>query len=133
VDTNRVYATGHSNGGAFTYLLWLARGYLFAAVAPSAAILPAVWRLKPKPVMHLAGEKDELVKFSWQQRMMTALRRLNGCEAEGKPWDKLCTLYPSPRGTPVITLIHPGGHALDPAAPALIVKFFKEHPANAAK
>ena len=26
VDEKRVYATGHSNGGAFTYLLWAARG-----------------------------------------------------------------------------------------------------------
>ena len=30
VDANRVYATGHSNGGAFTYLLWGERGDVFA-------------------------------------------------------------------------------------------------------
>ena len=37
VDEKRIYATGHSNGGGFTYLLWAARGDVFAAVAPCAA------------------------------------------------------------------------------------------------
>ena len=37
VDGKRIYSTGHSNGGGFTYLLWGARGDVFAAVAPSAA------------------------------------------------------------------------------------------------
>jgi polyhydroxybutyrate depolymerase len=38
VDDRRIYSTGHSNGGGFTYLLWAARGDVFAAVAPSAAV-----------------------------------------------------------------------------------------------
>ena len=37
VDEKRIYATGHSNGGGFTYLLWADRGGHFAAVAPCAA------------------------------------------------------------------------------------------------
>jgi polyhydroxybutyrate depolymerase len=37
VDTKRVYSTGHSNGGGFTYLLWAERGEVFAAFAPSAS------------------------------------------------------------------------------------------------
>jgi polyhydroxybutyrate depolymerase len=37
VDAKRIYATGHSNGGGFTYLLLAARGSTFAAFAPSAA------------------------------------------------------------------------------------------------
>lgn len=130
VDPKRIYATGHSNGGGFTYLLWLTRGEVFAAVAPSAAVATYAKRLTPKPVMHLAGEKDTLVKFAWQQRMMEALRKLNGCDAKGEPWDKRCEIYPSKTGTPVVTFIHPGGHGFDPAAPALIVKFFKQHPAG---
>lgn len=39
-DPKRVYSTGHSNGGAFTYLLWAKRGEAFAAVAPSSAVPP---------------------------------------------------------------------------------------------
>jgi polyhydroxybutyrate depolymerase len=133
VDDSRIYATGHSNGGGFTYLLWRTRGDVFAAIAPSAASGPgAEWAkrladLKPKPVLHLAGEKDALVKYEWQQVTMETLRKLNGCEPTGSEWAKWCTLYPSKTGTPVITLIHPGAHNFPPEASALFVKFFKEH------
>jgi polyhydroxybutyrate depolymerase len=127
VDSKRIFATGHSNGGAFTYLLWAERGDVLAAVAPSAGMtVESVPKLKPKPAMHIAGEKDPLVKFEWQERTIAAVRRINGCDAEGKPWAKDCTLYPSKMGTPVIAYIHSGGHVVPDAAPELIVKFFKE-------
>ena len=32
------------------------------------------------------------------------------------------------QAAPVVTFIHSANHAFPPAAPALIVKFFKEHP-----
>ncbi len=128
VDNRRIYSTGHSNGGGFTYLLWAARGDRFAAFAPSASIASPKQRaeLKPKPVLHVAGQNDSLVKFAWQQQMMDALRTLNEC-GEGKPGDKCCTLYASKLNAPVLAFIHPGTHAFPPAAPAIIVKFFKEH------
>lgn len=130
VDSRRIYATGHSNGGSFSYLLWAERGDVFAAFAPSAsAAAESLGRLKPKPAMHIAGENDPLVKFEWQQRTMDAVRKLNGCEPDGKPWDKQGTLYPSASGTPFVAFIHPGTHNFPANAPALIVKFFKEHPA----
>ncbi len=127
VDPKRLYATGHSNGGGFTYLLWAARGERFAACAPSgAAAARNLGWLAPKPVLHVAGEKDALVKFAWQQQTMNALRKLNEC-GEGKPWAKDCTFYESKIGAPVVTFIHPGGHQFPAAAPALIVRFFQEH------
>jgi polyhydroxybutyrate depolymerase len=128
VDEGRFYATGHSNGGAFTYLLWAARGDRFAAFAPSAAAagIEVLRQIKPKPVLHVAGEKDPLVKFAWQQATINALRRLNQC-GEGQPWEKGCTLYPSKVGAPVVTFFHPGGHEFVADASALIVTFFKEH------
>jgi len=133
LDTKRIYCTGHSNGGGFTYLLWLTRGDVFAAVAPCAAVAKYATQLKPKPAMHIAGELDPLVKFSWQQRMMDAVRKVNNCSATGEPWARECTLYPSKNGTPVVTFIHPGGHVVPPSAPASIVKFFQEHPGEAKK
>ena len=128
VNAKRIYATGHSNGGGFTYLLWAERGGHFAAVAPCAAAAGGVLgRLRPKPVFHLAGENDPLVKFAWQKETIDALRKLNQC-GEGQPGEKWCTLYPSKIGAPVVTFIHPGGHQFPVEAAATIVKFFQEHP-----
>lgn len=131
VDAKRIFATGHSNGGGFTYVLWAARGDLFAAVAPAAAVAArSLPKLKPKPAMHVAGASDPLVRFAWQERSMAAVRQLNGCDETGRPWAKsgalVGTLYPSKSGTPFVSAIYPGGHNLPDEAPALIVKFFQE-------
>jgi polyhydroxybutyrate depolymerase len=40
VNEKRLYSTGHSNGGGFTYLLWAMRGDLFAAFAPKRCSRP---------------------------------------------------------------------------------------------
>ncbi len=129
IDENRVYATGHSNGGGFTYLLWGARSGLFAALAPSAAaagFLRDAKELKPCPLLHVAGRKDPLVRFAWQELTMAAVRTLNGCEEKGKEWAERCVLYPSAKDAPVVTFIHDGDHAYPKEAPALIVRFFRE-------
>ena len=60
---------------------------------------------------------------------MDAVRKVNGCASTGEPWEKKCTLYPSPTGTPLVTFTYPGGHAFNSESPALMVKFFQEHPA----
>jgi polyhydroxybutyrate depolymerase len=127
IDDRRLYATGHSNGGGFTYLLWAERGSQFAAFAPSSAIAArAVSKLKPKPVWHLAGRADDLVKFSWQERMIEAVRRINQC-GPAQPAEKGQVTYPSKVGAPVVTYIHLGGHTFPNEAPALIVAFLKTH------
>jgi len=128
VDDKRIYATGHSNGGGFSYLLWAARGDVLAAIAPcAAAARPEFQQLfKPKPVLHMGGENDPLVKFAWQQRTIDAVRKINGC-GQGQPWGEHCTLYPSESGTPVVTYIHSGGHQFPEDVPPVIVKFFKQH------
>lgn len=135
VDPKRVYATGHSNGGGFTYLLWVAGGAEFAAFAPSAAGGGAARggdAPKPKPVLHVAGETDATVAFENQRRTMDRVKKLNGCDPDGKPWakagDLVGTQYVSKAGAPFVAVIHPGGHKYPAEAPGLIVKFFKEHP-----
>jgi polyhydroxybutyrate depolymerase len=128
IDEKRVYATGHSNGGGFSYLLWAARPDAVRAVAPSAAAPNSRYArdLKPKPVLHLAGKKDALVKFEWQERTWELVRKINGCTEAGRPWEKKGTLYESAGGTPLVTYVHDGGHQFPPDGPALIVKFFQE-------
>jgi len=127
IDTRRIYSTGHSNGGGFTYVLWAERGELFAAFAPcAAAAAQSLPRLKPKPVWHLAGENDPLVKFAWQQETIAAVRRVNQC-GPALPAEKGCVTYPSKIGAPVVTYIHAGGHEFPAAARPLIIEFFKQH------
>lgn len=69
VDRERVYATGHSNGGFFTYSLACALPGVFAAIGPVAG---SIGNDRPTPcdnprplsVMHVHGAADRLVPFS---------------------------------------------------------------------
>lgn len=128
VDRTRIYATGHSNGGSFTYLLWGECGDVFAAVAPSAAIPPRGVRekLKPLPVLHVAGTNDELVKYQWQKLAIDLLKKVNQTEPTGKAWAKHTERFESPNGKPVATFITDGTHKFPEDAPEVIVKFFRE-------
>ncbi len=130
VDPARIYAMGHSNGGQFTYLLWASRPGVFAALAPSGATGGRLLReAAPCPLLHVAGKADPLVKFEWQEAGLVQARARNGCEEKAAPWGPPgCEIYASPKGAPVVTFFHPGGHEYPKEAPELVVKFFKEHP-----
>lgn len=133
VDGPRIYSMGHSNGAAFSYILWQARPDVLAAVGSVAGSLTIKARdLKPLPVIHVAGENDPLVKFAWQQATFAAVRRFNGCADEGKPYAKEgvleATLFTSTRGAPLVAAIHQGGHEYPKGSSELIVRFFKENP-----
>ena len=128
IDPKRIYATGFSNGGRFTYVLWATRPQVFAAYAPCAGPMTiGSHSLKPAPVMIVAGEKDPLVKIATQREQIEKLKKLDDCSEAGTKWENKCERYRSKTGTPVVTLIHSGGHVLPPEAPALIVRFFGEH------
>lgn len=132
VDPRRIYSTGHSNGGAFTYLLWGTRGDVLAAIAAvgSVVLVPAeeiTAKLSPKPVLHVAGENDEIVPFEKQRNTMDLIRMLNQCGA-GEPWGpQYCTIYASKLGTPLVTYIHPAGHGFPDDAKKAVVKFLQGH------
>lgn len=133
IDPKRIYSMGHSNGAAFSYVLWQARPEVLAAIGSVAGSLTIKARdLQPLPVIHVAGETDPLVKYAWQQATFAAVRRFNACAEEGKPWAKAgvleATLYPSTKGAPLVTAIHHGGHEYAPGSTELIVRFFRENP-----
>lgn len=126
VDEKRIYSTGHSNGGGFTYLLWAQRHDVLAAVAPSASAAGRrLGELKPLPVMHVGSKNDPLVKFAWQEMTIEAIKKTNGV-GEGKSWGEHCTYYASEKGTPVVTYITDGKHSFDKGAVKEMVRFFKE-------
>ncbi|HEX4639330.1 MAG TPA: prolyl oligopeptidase family serine peptidase [Chthoniobacterales bacterium] len=129
IDDSRIYATGFSNGGLFSYLLLSQRANVFAAFAPGgAALLPSVTLSAPRPVFHYGGRSDRLARFEKQQATIDKLRAFNGCTAPGEACGENCTIYNSSKGAPVATFIHPFGHVYPPAVTPLIVKFFQEHP-----
>src|SRR5205085_3510619 len=124
VDNRRIYATGFSNGGMFTYVLWGTRAKVFAAFAPVAGrIVPAVHLAEPRPVLHVAGKQDTAVPFKDQLQAIKTARELNGAGAEGHPCGANCTIYTSTNGTPVVAYIHSGGHEYPAGTSELIVKF----------
>ncbi|MBP7515941.1 MAG: prolyl oligopeptidase family serine peptidase [Flavobacteriales bacterium] len=72
IDASRIYATGHSNGGNFCYLLSLQRPEKFAAFAPTSANL---WGeasymtsmlgagFTPVAIYHVHGDPDPVVNY----------------------------------------------------------------------
>lgn len=129
IDENRIYATGFSNGGLFTYLLLSQRPNAFAAFAPGgAALLPQVSLTKARPVLHYGGQADQLAKFARQQATIEQLRRFNDCPDAGESCGPNCMVYRSSKAAPVETFIHPLGHLYPPAVTPVIVDFFKQHP-----
>ena len=112
IDRNRIYATGHSNGGGFVHALWRWRGDVFAAVAPSASTSKRLGESRysrtPKPVLIIGGEADEVVKIAGVHREIALVKQINNSRD-------------------VETFIHKGGHKFQPQAAAEIVRFFKKH------
>ncbi len=129
VDAKRVYATGHSNGGGFSYLLWAERGDRLAAIGPSAAVSRNILNANPLPVVKISGQNDRLVKYDWQKATLAIVKRINGAEGDGLPWGKGvkgATHYKSEKGADVLSVIHQKGHRLDQDSIPLIVEFFKK-------
>ncbi len=128
IDDTRIYATGFSNGGIFTYLLWGTRGKIFAAFAPAGAQkFPRVHLTEARPLLHIAGTLDNVVPFKEQLESIRIARQVNGTVDNGAACGKNCTIYASGSDAPVMTYIHGGGHEYPPEASAMIVKFFKSH------
>lgn len=109
-DRKRVYVTGHSNGGGFTYYLWGKKPDLFAAIAPvSAGGERFIRAAKPCPVLIIGAKNDEIVAWSTQEAGIEAAKRVNGSAA------------------PVEVFLHTQGHAYPAHAPEKIIAFFKKH------
>ena len=126
IDDDRIYATGYSNGGMFTYLLWAERPGVFAAYAPVAARLrPSVRPSQAAPVFHVAGERDRVVSFEDQEAAIAVAIKVNGVD-ETTSCGAGCTVYGAGTAAPVMTWIHPGAHVYPRETTRRIVSFFRE-------
>lgn len=129
IDDDRIYATGFSNGAMFTYLLWAERPDVFAAYAPVAGRLrPSVQPKQPRPLFHVAGERDLQVTFPDQKAAMTIAIGVNGVRATTTRCGEGCTMYGAGTPAPVMTWIHQGGHVYPRDTARRIASFFHDHP-----
>ena len=129
IDDDRIYATGFSNGGMFTYLLWAERPNVFAAFAPVAGRLRESARpTQPRPLFHVAGEQDRVVSFSDQQASIETSVAVNGVGDTTTPCGSGCTVHGATTSAPVMAWVHSGGHNYPRETSARIVAFFRDHP-----
>ena len=128
VDDKQIYATGFSNGSAFTYLLWAERGKTFAAFGITSGRIGASGKLNPaRPAVIIAGQSDKVIDFTIQQSAIDTVKQVDKVSATGQACGTGCTTYASTSNTPVTTYIHDGGHVIPPWGPQDIVDFFKAH------
>ena len=128
IDDDRIYATGYSNGGGFTYLLWSERAEMFAGFAPVAArfrdgVLPEV----AKPVFVIAGDRDRVVQFEDQQKAFELAIDVNNVRDESMECGNGCTLYGAATGAPVMVWVHHGAHVYPRGASEGIAAFFRRY------
>jgi len=135
IDDRRVYTTGFSNGGIFSYLLWAERSKVIAAIGEVAG---ALWNsehlTQARSLLAIGGEADTTDAFTVQEASVESARQIdqatgNGqnCPVPAGASGTKCTFYSSAIQTPVKTLFHPGAHIYPTWAPDEIVKFFKNH------
>lgn len=128
VDADNIFATGHSNGGGFTYALWAFRGDKFKGFAPSAAgtrrLGENAKKRMPKPVLIIGGSEDDVVRIEGIRREIEKVKQLNGCTEQSK-FLKTATLYRGKGGADVAVVIHPSGHQFQSALVPEVVAFFK--------
>jgi polyhydroxybutyrate depolymerase len=127
IDDDRIYATGFSNGGMFTYLLWAERPQVFAAYAPVAARLrPSVRPTHPRPIFHVAGQGDRQVDFVDQTAAIDIAISTNDVRGT-TPCGDGCTIHGPGTPAPVMAWIHAGGHVYPRETSERIVAFFRDH------
>jgi polyhydroxybutyrate depolymerase len=122
IDHKRVYATGHSFGGALSYWLACTAADLFTAVAPNA------WTMTPTPcnpaqpvsVLASDGDQDTIAPGGGDLTpAITALVAAEECSTMATPatvpasgGDTTCVTYPGCKGGVEVTacIIKGGGH-----------------------
>lgn len=77
IDPDRIFVTGLSDGGTFTYALGVHRAQTFAALAPVAAVLPPwldVQQARQLPVLIVHGGRDFIFPVAAARQAGAALR-----------------------------------------------------------
>jgi polyhydroxybutyrate depolymerase len=128
VNDERVYTTGFSAGGVFSYLLWAERGKTIAAIGEVAGRLFDPEHLtETRALLAIAGQHDTTDPYALQQQTVDTAKQVDNATGAGQSCGANCKFYSSTTQTPVKTFYHPGAHVYPPWAPAEIVKFFQNN------
>jgi polyhydroxybutyrate depolymerase len=127
VDTRRIYATGLSNGGFFSYRLACERAERFAAIAPVAGsenVFPCN-PSRPVPVMHFHGTADTTIPYeggtiplgrpySSAPDTVAKWAERNGCkgtlEETYRQADSICRTHTGCSAPATLCTVQNGGH-----------------------
>lgn len=147
IDHARIYATGISMGGVFSYRLACEMSSTFAAIAPVAATMvePSCHPRSPVAVLHIHGTDDDRIPLNGGRGEMTAANRswpapreglslwsrLDGCGAEPSRDGDGCTTYGQCQATVEFCVIPGAGHDWPEGSSARIWQFFAAHPKGA--
>ena len=147
IDHARIYATGLSMGGIFSYRLACEMSNTFAAIAPVYATMvePSCQPRSPVAVLHIHGTDDDRIPLNGGRGEMTAANRtwpapqqglsvwsrLDGCGAQPSRGADGCTTYGQCKATVEFCVIPGGGHTWPEGSSARIWEFFAAHPKGA--
>jgi len=124
IDTQRVYATGMSNGAFLAHRLACELSERVAAIAPVAGVmgLASCTPSRPVPVLHFHGDADQVVRYDGYAGYLSAAdssegwAQRNGCDAASQPSfaldDVRCEQWGSCTGAATVQLctVQGGGH-----------------------
>jgi len=118
VNTQRVYATGMSNGGYMSHRIGCQLSNRIAAIAPVAGVnaVSGCAPSRPVPVMHFHGTGDTTVSYDWVAGTMSGWVTRNGCDATSEVTfengDSVCETWSGCDGGVDVVLcsVDGGGH-----------------------
>lgn len=82
IDKNRVYISGFSMGGMFTYHAMNKLSDKIAAFAPCSGYPmggTTASSPRPVPILHIHGDADDVVSYSGVEKALSTWRNWNGC------------------------------------------------------
>jgi poly(3-hydroxybutyrate) depolymerase len=126
VDRARVFSTGYSFGGMFSYALACSRGDQLLGIAPTAgAFFGGATCATPVPAWIAHAPNDDLVQFSWAEDARDVWLSTNGCGTATTPTSPSpCVAYDCPADAPVHWCVHDEGHEWPSFAAEGIWAFF---------
>jgi poly(3-hydroxybutyrate) depolymerase len=117
IDSNRIFATGHSMGAMMTNTLGCTYGDVFRAIAPASGTPPGGGRATctgKVGALVAHGRNDPTVAIAQGEASRDFWIKQNGCSTETKTWtpEPACVEYQGCQtDLPVVWCVHDEGHS----------------------